>query len=156
MCSLELRAGVDVALEGAVVDICAVIVEVWEDGLVHGTVPLNVPRKSMAVPVHILVILVIDGSLASSPLSVRIGHGRVLGEDAARRPVEQVWVVHQSLGVERVVIENDGSVGAETTANTPNDEIADPAISQPASRIETLDGELTDDGETQKDAKLGS
>ena len=110
----------------------------------------------MAVPVHILVILVIDGSLASSPLSVRIGHGRVLGEDAACRPVEQVWVVHQSLGVERVVIENDGSVGAETTANTPNDEIADPAIGQPASRIETLDGEFTDDGKTQKDAKLSS
>ena len=34
-CSLELRASVDVALEGAIVDIGAVIVEEGKHGLVH-------------------------------------------------------------------------------------------------------------------------
>ena len=108
----------------------------------------------MAVTIHVLVILVIDWSLASSPLTVRIGHGWVLGKNAADRPVEQIWVVHQSLGVEGMIVQDNGSIAAETAADTPNDEVADPAISQPAPHIEVFDGELANDGESEEDTKL--
>ena len=108
----------------------------------------------MAVTIHVLVILVIDWSLASSPLTVRIGHGWVLGKNAADRPVEQIWVVHQSLGVEGMIVQDNGSIAAETAADTPNDEVADPAISQPASHVEVFDGELANDGESEEDTKL--
>ena len=108
----------------------------------------------MTVTIHILVILVIDWSLASSPLTVRIGHGWVLGKNAADRPVEQIWVVHQSLGVEGMIVQDNGPIAAETAADTPNDEVADPAVGQPAPHVEVFDGELADDGETEEDTKL--
>ena len=108
----------------------------------------------MAVTIHVLVILVIDWSLASSPLTVRIGHGWVLGKNAADRPVEQIWVVHQSLGVEGMIVQDNGSIAAETAADTPNDEVADPAVSQPAPHVEVFDGELANDGEAEEDTKL--
>ena len=128
--------------------------EVGQHGLVHGTVPLDVPWEPVAVPVHILVILVVDWRLASSPLAVRIGHRWVLGQDAADRPVEQIWVVHQCLSVERVIVEHQGAVSAQATADTPNDEVHDPAVSQQAPRVEVLDGQLANHGETEDDADL--
>ena len=155
-CSLELRRGVDVTLEGTVVDICAVIVEVRHDGLVHGTVPLDISRLSVAVSVHILVVLMVDWSLTSSPLAVRIGHGRVLGKNTGDSPVEEVGVVDESLGVEGMVIENQRTVVSETTADTPDNEVTDPAVGQPASHVEVLDGELANDGEAKKDTSLST
>jgi hypothetical protein len=155
VCSLELRAGIDVALEGAIVDVCAVIVEVGKRGLVHGAVPLDVPWESVAVPVHILVILVIDWSLTSSPLSVRIGNGWVLWQNLADRPVEEIWVVDQSLGVEGVIVEDQRAVSTQATADTPNNEVHDPTVGQPAPHVEVLDGELANDGESEDDASLG-
>ena len=109
----------------------------------------------MAVTIHVLVILVIDWSLASSPLTVRIGHGWVLGKNAADRPVEQIWVVHKSLGIEGVIVQHNGSIAAETAADTPNNEVADPTVGQPAPHVEVFDGKLTDNGEAEKDTKLG-
>lgn len=153
--SLELRASVDVALEGAVVDIGAVVVKVGQHGLVHGAVPLDVPWESVAVPVHVLVILVVDWRLASSPLAVRVGHGWVLGQHAADRPVEQVGVVHQCLGVERVIVEHYGSVCTQATADTPNNEVHDPAVGQQAPSVKVLDGQLANHGETKNHADLG-
>ena len=108
----------------------------------------------MAVTIHVLVILVIDWRLASSPLTVRIGHRWVLGQHTAAGPVEQVWVVHEGLGVEAVIVQHNGSVAAQTTADTPNEEVADPAIGQPAPHVEVLDRELADDGEAENDAQL--
>lgn len=153
--SLELRAGVDVALEGAVVNIGAVVVQEGQHGLVHGSVPLNVPWESVSVSVHVLVVLMVDWSLASSPLAVRIGHRWVLGQHAAYRPVEQVWVIDQCLGVERMIVEHQGAISAETTADTPNNEVHDPAVGKQAPRVEVLDGQFTNDGETENDTNLG-
>ena len=132
------------------------IVKVGHHWLVHGTVPLDIARLSVAVSVHILVVLMVDWSLASSPLSVRIGHRRVLGEDAGDGPVEQIGVVDQSLGVEGMVIEDKWAVVTETTADTSNNEVADPSVGQPASHVEILDGKLADDGETEEDTSLSS
>ena len=72
----------------------------------------------MAVTIHILVILVIDWSLASSPLAVRIGHRRVLWEDTSDSPVEEVRMVDQSLGVEGVIVEDQRLVVPETASDT--------------------------------------
>ena len=132
------------------------IVKVGHHWLVHGTVPLDIARLSVAVSVHILVVLMVDWSLASSPLSVRIRDRRVLGEDAGDGPVEQIGVVDQSLGVEGMVIEDKWAVVTETTADTSNNEVADPSVGQPASHVEILDGKLADDGETEEDTSLSS
>ena len=154
--SLKLGASVDVTLEGSVVDIGAVIVQVGHDWLVLGTVPLNVARLAHSVPVHILVVLMIDGSLSCAPFAVCIGNGWVLGEDTSDGPVEEVWVVDESLGVEGVIVKHKRAIVTKTTAYTSDDEVADPSIGQPASNIEVLDGEFANDSESEKDANLST
>ena len=108
-CSLELRSGVVVPLESAVDDLGAHVYHVWHDGLVLRTVPSNVSWLSVSVSVGRSVVLVIDGSLSGSPLSVSVGDGWVPGQDLCQVPVEQVWVVDQRLCVERVIVHHDGS-----------------------------------------------
>ena len=154
--SLELGVGVDVTLEGAVVNVGTVVVQVGHDWLVLGTVPLNVARLAHPVPVHILVVLVIDGSLSGAPFAMGIRHGWVLRENAGDSPVEQVWVIDESLGVEGVIVQHNGAVVTETTTDTTDDEIADPSVGQPAANIEVLDGQFTDHGESEEDAELGA
>ena len=92
--------------------------KIGHDWHVLGTIPLDVAGLSHSVPVHILVVLVIDWSLTSSPLAVRIGHRRVLWEDTSNGPVEEVRMVDQSLGVEGVIVEDQGLVVPETASNT--------------------------------------
>ena len=94
------------------------IVKIGHDRLVHGTVPLDVAGLSESVPVHILVVLVIDWSLASSPLAVRIGHRWVLRENTSDAPVKEVRMVNQRLGIEGVIVEDQGTVVSETASNT--------------------------------------
>lgn len=151
-----MGAGVDIALECAIVDIGAVVVQVGHDWLILRTVPLNVARLAHSVPVHILVVLVIDWCLSCAPLSVRIGHGRVLGENTSDSPVEKVWIVDEGLGIEGVIVQHKGAVVTETTTDTSDDEVANPAVGQPATDIEVLDGQLTDDSEAEKHANLSS
>jgi len=151
-----LGSSVDVALESSVVDIGAGVVQVWHGWLVHAAIPSHVARLSHSVPVHVLVVLMIDRSLSGSPLSVSIRNGRVLGKNTSDCPVEQIWVVHKRLGVERMVVENNRTVVTETTANTSDDEIADPAISEPAADIEVLNRELANDSQTKKYANLSA
>jgi len=98
----------------------------------------------------------VDWSLASSPLSVRIGHGRVLGKNTGNGPVEEVRVVDKSLGVEGMVIQDQRTVVSETTADTPDDEVDNPEVGQSDSHVEVLDGELTDEEETKKDTSLST
>ena len=92
--------------------------KIGHDWHVLGTVPLDVAGLSHSVPVHILVVLVIDWSLASSPLAVRIRHRWVLWEDTSDGPVEEVRMVDQSLSVEGVIVEDQGLVVPETASNT--------------------------------------
>ena len=101
---------------------------IGHDRLVHGTVPLDVAGLSHSVPVHILVVLVIDWSLASSPLAVRIGHRRVLWEDTSDGPVVKVRVVDQRLLVPGVIVEDYWTVVSETTSNASENEVTYPGI----------------------------
>ena len=102
--------------------------KIGHDRLVHGTVPLDVAGLSHSVPVHILVVLVIDWSLASSPLAVRIGHRWVLWEDTSDGPVVKVRVVDQRLLVPGVIVEDQGTVVSETTSNASENEVTYPSI----------------------------
>ena len=104
------------------------IVKIGHDRLVHGTVPLDVARLSHSVSIDILVVLMIDWSLASSPLAVRIGHRRVLWEDTSDSPVVKVRVVDQGLLVKGVIVEDYGTVVFETASNASENEVTYPGI----------------------------
>lgn len=127
--SLELGDSVDVSLKGAVDDICACIVQVWHDWLVLTSIPSDISWFSVSVSVGGSVILMVDGSLSSSPLSVSVRDGWVSGEHSGAGPVDQVWVVDQCLGIEGIVVHNDGSVIEETSAQASDDEVNAPAVS---------------------------
>ena len=152
--SLELRVGVDVAPEGTVVDIGAGVVHEGHGWLVHATIPLDIARSTVTVPVDVLVVLVVDWRLPGAPLAVRIRSRRVLGENARDGPVEEVRIVDEGLGIESVIIEDNGPVGTEAAADAPHNEPADPSVGKPATHIEVFDGQLADDGEAEEDTKL--
>lgn len=127
-CSFELRDGVDVSLEGTVDNVGSHVDHVGHDGLVHASIPLHVSWLSVSVSIGGSVVLMVDWGLSGSPLSVGIGKRWVLGKDSGDGPVEQVWVVHQRLGVEGVVVHDNGSCSYETTTKTSGDEPHDPGV----------------------------
>lgn len=96
------------------------------------------------------------GVLACSPLSVRIGHWGVLRKDAGHIPVEQVWVVSKSLGVEGVIVHNQGSVVSETATESSDNEPHAPHVSKAASSVEVFNWQFTDDSETEGNTDLGA
>ena len=144
------------SLEGAVGNVCAIVVHVWHDRLVHSTVPLHVAWFSQDVSPCGLVVHVVDWSLACSPLTVCIRNWRVLGQHTGCVPVEQVGVVSQSLGVEGVVVHDQRTVRFETTADTTNNEPGAPNVGEAASGVEVADREFTNDEETETDTDLGT
>lgn len=70
----------------------------------------------------------VDWSLSGSPLSVSIGDGWISGQDLGQVPVEEVWVVDEGLCVDSVIVENDGSGGSKTSAESSHDEVNDPRV----------------------------
>lgn len=155
-CSLELRGCVDVPLECSVDDLGAHVDHVWHDRLALGAVPRHVSGLSVSVSVGGSVVLVEHGGLSGSPLSVGIGQGRVPGEDLGQVPVKEIRVVDQRLGVQGVVVHHDGARVTETAAETTSHEVDDPGVSQPASHVEVLNGQLSDEEETEQAAELGT
>ena len=86
------------------------IVKVWHRGLVHGTVPADEARSSVSVSVHILVVLMEHWVLSSLPLAVRVWHWWALWKNAADVPVEEIWVVTESLHVKGMIVQDNWSV----------------------------------------------
>ena len=129
---------------------------VGHDGLVHATVPLDVSGLAVSVSVHVLVVLMVHGVLASAPFTVCIRYWRVLGENASAVPEEKVGVIHQGLGVHRVVVHYDGSVVSKTSTVSSEDEVSDPCVRKTNTHVEGLDGELTDGEETEHASELGT
>jgi len=126
--SLELRGGVVVSLEGSVDDLRADVDHVGHDRLVLRAVPRHVSWLSVSVSVGRSVVLMEDGSLSGSPLSVCIGDGWVLWKNLSQVPVEEIWIVGERLGVQCVVVQNDGSGVAETSSETTGHEVEDPRV----------------------------
>jgi hypothetical protein len=110
-----LGSRVAVTFEGSVDYICAVVVQVWHDWLIHAAIPSNISWLSESVSVHILVSHVEHWVLSGSPLAVSIWHWRVLGQYTSHVPEKEIGVVSQSLCMERVVVHNNGTVALETT-----------------------------------------
>ena len=154
--SLELRGGVVVPLECSVDDLGAHVDHVGHDRLALRAVPRNVSGLSESVSVGGSVILVIDGGLSGSPLSVSVGARWVSGQNLSQVPVEEIWVVDQGLGVQGVVVQHDGARVSETSAETTQHEVHEPSVSQPASYIEVLDGKLSNEEKTQKATYLSA
>ena len=86
--SFKLRGRVARSLESTVSNIGTVIEHVGHSGLVLRTVPLNVSGLTHSVSVHVLVVLMVDRGLSSSPLTVSIRNWRVLGQDTTDIPEE--------------------------------------------------------------------
>ena len=121
---------------------------------------LNVKISAAAtepeVSIHVIVVLMVDGSLSGSPLTVSIRNWGVLGQNAADIPEEEIGVVDKGLGVHGVVVHADRSLDRETTSKSSNDKEDNPGVSDSASNMEVLDRELTDNSKTEEDSKLSS
>ena len=154
--SLEWGGRVAVSLEGTVDNIGSSIDKVWHNWLILRAVPWNISWLSNPVSVAGLVVLMEDWSLSGSPLSVSIWNRWVLWQDPGEVPPEEVWVVHESSSVELVVVHDDRSLVSKTSAETLGDEEHQVEVGEPASDVEVLDWELSDDGQTDKDSKLAS
>jgi len=96
------------------------------------------------------------GVLSGSPLSMGIGHRGVSGQDTGDVPPEQVWVVQKCSGVELMVVHHDGSLVSQASSESLGDEHYEPPISEPASDIEILNGELSDHEHSEHASNLGS
>jgi hypothetical protein len=128
------------SFESTIGNIGTVIEHVRHSRLVHGTVPGNVSGFTESVSVHVLVVLMVDRGLSGSPFAVCIGNWRVLGQDTADIPEEEVGVVDQGLGVHGVIVHADGSLLSESTAQSSNDEENTPGVSDCASNMEIFNG----------------
>ena len=122
--------------------------EVGHDRLRLGTIPRDVSRLSESVPIDSFVSLMIDGSLPSSPLSVGIRNWRVLGKSPAEIPPEEIWVVQQGSCVELMVVEDDWSLISQTSSESLRHKDDQVEVSQPASNIEILNRELSNNSQT--------
>ena len=85
------------------------------------------------------MVLMIDRSLAGTPLAMSIWYNWVLGKNATKIPVEQVGVVDQSLGVEGMIVHHERTSVGETTAKTTNDEKGTPDVCDSDTYIEVPD-----------------
>lgn len=144
------------SLEGSVGDIGTGVVHVWHNRLVHGTIPRNEARLSENVSPGSLVVHVVDWGLASSPLSVCIGHWGVLGQHTGHVPEEQIGVVSESLHVEGVIVHNQRSVRLETAAKTSNHEPHAPNVGKAASSVEVSNWQLTNHSQTKSNTDLSA
>lgn len=94
MISFKLRNCVDVSFESSINNVCTNIYHVRHNWLALSTIPRNIAGLSKSVSVCGLVILMVDWSLSSSPLSMSIRNGRILRKHSGKGPVEQVWIVN--------------------------------------------------------------
>jgi hypothetical protein len=131
-------------------------VQVWHDWLIHAAVPRNISWLSESISVYSSVILMIDWVLSGSPFSVSIRNGWVLGQHSGAGPPEEIWVVDQGLCIEGVVVHDNWSVVEKTTTKTTDHEVDAPTVCEPASNIEILNGQFSDNEETKKASKLSA
>jgi len=153
---MKLGYSVTVSLEGTIDDICSDIDHVWHNWLILATIPRNISWFSVSVSIGSSVVLMIDGGLSHSPLSVSVWERWVLWEDSCACIVEQVWVVNKCLCIEGIVVHDNWSVIEKTSTKTSYDEVCSPGIGEPASHVEILNGKLSDHEESQHASHLSS
>ena len=90
------------------------------------------------------------------PLVMGNGDGWVLWQNASQVPPEQVGVVHQRLGVVRIVVEENWSVAEETSTITSDNKVHHPEVTQSYTGVKTLDRKFTDEEDTQKTSQVSA
>ena len=123
---------------------------------IKSLIPRHVSWLSNSVSVASLVVLMKYRLLSGSPLSVGIWNWRVLWENSAHIPPEEIWVVQQGSCVELMVVEDDWSLISQTSSESLRHKDDQVEVSQPASNIEILNRELSDDSQTKKASELSS
>lgn len=154
--SLECGSRVAVSPEGTVDDIGSSVHEIWHNWLILRTVPRNISWLSEPVSIAGLVVLMEDWGLSSSPLSVSVWNRWVLWQDSAEVPPEEIWVVGESSRVESVVPHDNWSLESKTSSESLGDEEHEVGVRQPASNVEILDWEFSNNCETKKASQLSS
>ena len=154
--SLQLRSGVDISLEGAVNDLGADVDHVGHDWLVLGSVPTNVSWLSVSVSVGCSMVLMENRGLSGSPLAVSVWNRWVLGQNLSQVPPEEIWVVNEGLGMDGMVVHDNGSSVSETSSETTGHEVDEPSVCEPASHIEVLDRKFSNEHETKDASQLSA
>lgn len=124
--------------------------------MVLGSIPRKVSWLSESVSVCVSVVLMVDRSLSCSPFKMGVGHSWVSGQHSGDVPIEQVWVVHQGLCVKSMVVQGDGSGSSESSSEPSDNKVNNPEVCEPASGIEALNGELSNDEESECASELSS
>lgn len=83
--------------------------------------------------------------LACPPLAMCIRNRRVLWKNSGNVPVEQIWVVSKCFCVKGMIVHNNRSVALQTTAETSYNEVNNPSVGDPATHVEILDWQFTND-----------
>ncbi len=102
------------------------------------------------------MVLMEDWSLSSAPLAMGIWNWWVAWQNSAHIPPEEVWIVEKSALMEPMVVEHDWSLESQTSANTTRHEKDHVCVGEPASHVEVLDWQLSNDGKTQEASNLCS
>ena len=84
--------------------------------MVHRSVPRHISGLSEPVSVHVLVVLMEDGGLSHSPLSVGVLHRGVLRQNSCQVPEIQVWHVDERLSIVLVIVKHKGSLVPQTSS----------------------------------------
>jgi hypothetical protein len=132
------------------------IVHVGHNGLVHSTIPRYIARSSESVSVDVLVSHVENRVLTNSPLSVCVRDWRVLWQNAGNVPVEKVWIVCKSFGVQGMVVHDNWTIVSETATETSDNKECNPAVSKGDTSVEILNWELANNEKTEEAADLCS
>jgi hypothetical protein len=102
------------------------------------------------------MVLMEDWSLPGAPLAMSVWNWWVAWQNTADIPPEEVWIVEESALMEPIVIEHDRSLVSQTSTNTTGHEEDHVSVGDPASHVEVLDWQLSNDCETQEASNLSS
>ena len=102
------------------------------------------------------MVLMEDWRLSSAPLAVGIWNWWVARQHTANVPPEEVWIVEESTLVEPMVVEHDWSLESQTSTNATGHEEDHVSVGDPASHVEVLDGQLSNDCKAQQASNLSS
>ena len=102
------------------------------------------------------MVLMEDGSLSHSPLSMSILHRGVLWKNSGQVPIIQVRHVYQCLCMIFVIVQDKGSLMSKPSGQSSDNEVGDIEVGDPSSDVEVLNGKLSNNEEAKHSSYLGS
>ena len=98
----------------------------------------------------------VDRCLTGSPLSMSVRTRGVSGKNLCQIPVEEIWIIDERLRMKCMIVKHYGSGRAQASAKTAQHKVHYPGICQPASHVEVLYWELSNEQKTQKTSQLST